>query len=381
MKTYFYLLLIICLCGCSSSPVNKGILEIDVTENHPKIELTLDEIADVEYIPLSSDSNFLTAARMLVCKDKYMLTRGGNNEILIFSRQGKAMKEFSYWGNGPHEYNYITNLLADEKKQEIYVHDCFLRKFFVYDFNGKFLREYPGGDARFVYDFDDETFLVYNTETNRVDPDLKPYFSLVSKKDGAILKKIEVPFALDKRIDLAVTKDISGGSFTYTSMHLPLSRNADGFFLNELSSDTIYKFTFEQKLKPYIVRKPSVASMSQPVFLQCGIETSKYIFMTRVAINERNEQNMFPETNWVYNKKDGSISEYEIVNKDFPDNKMTLTSHHVNCSTNPGYGMFRYRAYELVEAYQEGKLFGKLKDIAATLDEEDNDVIVVCKFK
>ena len=134
----------------------------------------MDEIADVEYIPLSSDSNFLTAARMLVCKDKYMLTRGGNNEILIFSRQGKAMKEFSYWGNGPHEYNYITNLLADEKKQEIYVHDCFLRKFFVYDFNGKFLREYPGGDARFVYDFDDETFLVYNTETNRVDPDLKP---------------------------------------------------------------------------------------------------------------------------------------------------------------------------------------------------------------
>ena len=349
MKTYFYLLLIICLCGCSSSPVNKGILEIDVTENHPKIELTLDEIADVEYIPLSSDSNFLTAARMLVCKDKYMLTRGGNN--------------------------------ADEKKQEIYVHDCFLRKFFVYDFNGKFLREYPGGDARFVYDFDDETFLVYNTETNRVDPDLKPYFSLVSKKDGAILKKIEVPFALDKRIDLAVTKDISGGSFTYTSMHLPLSRNADGFFLNELSSDTIYKFTFDQELKPYIVRKPSVASMSQPVFLQCGIETSKYIFMTRVAINERNEQNMFPETNWVYNKKDGSISEYEIVNKDFPDNKMALTSHHVNCSTNPGYGMFRYRSYELVEAYQEGKLFGKLKDIAATLDEEDNDVIVVCKFK
>ena len=381
MKTYFYLLLAICLCGCSSSPVNKEILEIDVTANHSKIELNLDEIADVEYIPLSSDSNFLTGKRMLICKDRYMLTYGENDKILIFSRQGKAMKEFSHWGNGPHEYNYITNLLADEKKQEIYVHDCFLRKFFVYDLNGKFLREYPGGDARFVYDFDDETFLVYNTETNRVDPDLKPYFSLVSKKDGAILKKIEVPFALDKRIDLAVTKDISGGSFTYTSMHLPLSRNADGFFLNELSSDTIYKFSFEQELKPYIVRKPSVASMSQPVFLQCGIETSKYIFMTRVAINERDKQNMFPETNWVYNKKDGSISEYEIVNKDFLDSKMALTSHHVNCSTKPGYGMFRYRSYELVEAYQEWKLFGKLKDIAATLDEEDNDVIVVCKFK
>lgn len=121
--------------------------------------------------------------------------------------------------------------------------------------------------------------------------------------------------------------------------------------------------------------------MSQPVFLQCGIETSKYIYMTRVAINERDERNMFPETNWVYNKKDGSISEYEIVNKDFPDSRMTLSSHYVNCSTKPGYGMARYRAYELVEAYQEGKLFGRQKDIAATLDEEDNDVIVVYKFK
>ena len=38
-------------------------------------------------------------------------------------------------------------------------------------------------------------------------------------------------------------------------------------------------------------------------------------------------------------------------------------------------------AFELVEAYKEGKLKGKLKEIAAELDEEDNAVIMIAKNK
>ena len=36
---------------------------------------------------------------------------------------------------------------------------------------------------------------------------------------------------------------------------------------------------------------------------------------------------------------------------------------------------------ELVEAYQEGHLKGKLKEIAAGMHEEDNPVIMVAKYK
>ena len=110
---------------------------------------------------------------------------------MIFDKTGKAINRFSHAGNGPHEYNYITNLLLDEKRNEIYVHDVFLQKMLVYDMTGAFIREYTMGDARFIYGFDDACFLVYNTITNQASSDLKPYFTLVSKTDGKVLYTIK----------------------------------------------------------------------------------------------------------------------------------------------------------------------------------------------
>lgn len=43
--------------------------------------------------------------------------------------------------------------------------------------------------------------------------------------------------------------------------------------------------------------------------------------------------------------------------------------------------MKRLEAYELVEAYGKGLLKGKLKEIAATLNEDSNAVIMLAKYK
>ena len=41
----------------------------------------------------------------------------------------------------------------------------------------------------------------------------------------------------------------------------------------------------------------------------------------------------------------------------------------------------RLEAPDLVEAYNDGKLRGPLKEIASSLDEEDNPVILIAKYK
>ena len=41
----------------------------------------------------------------------------------------------------------------------------------------------------------------------------------------------------------------------------------------------------------------------------------------------------------------------------------------------------KLEAYELVEAYQKGKLKGKLKEIAAGLEEDSNPVLILIKYK
>lgn len=38
-------------------------------------------------------------------------------------------------------------------------------------------------------------------------------------------------------------------------------------------------------------------------------------------------------------------------------------------------------AFRLVEAYNEGKLTGKLKELAAELEEESNPIIMLVKYK
>lgn len=381
MKKPLLLLMITCLFGCVSKNTNNDIIKIDITARHSIEQLNLKDIADVEYIKLGNDSDFIARSRPLVYSDNYILITGAKSgEILIFNRQGIPIKKFSHFGNGPHEYNYITNLCIDEKRAEIFVHDVFFQKMFVYNLSGEFIREFASGDGRFIYNFDDDSFIVYNTITNRIDPELKPYFTLISKIDGHIIKKITVPFSSDRKYDLAATKKGSGGNFTYSAVHHPIIRNSDGYTLNELSSDTIYKLSHGLKLTPFITRTPPISTMSTPVFLQCGVESSKYIFLTKVSVNENDEQNMFPETNWAYNKESGEISEYEIINDDYPDAEI-LSSYIVNCDIQAGYGMSRISAEGLLEAHKEGKVHGKLKDIATSIKEEDNYIIVLYKFK
>jgi|GEM_PF-2332486 hypothetical protein len=41
----------------------------------------------------------------------------------------------------------------------------------------------------------------------------------------------------------------------------------------------------------------------------------------------------------------------------------------------------KYEALDLVDDLEKGELKGKLKDIAATLDEESNPVIMLAKYK
>lgn len=382
MKQFVFFLIMACLCSCASQDKNDGVLQIDVSNDYSTTQMNLQDFAAVEYIRLANDSSFLVKSRPLVCSANYIITKGGElGEILLFDKRGKPLSKFSHYGNGPHEYNYITNLHIDEKRGEIYIHDVFSKKIFIYTVKGEFIREFSSGDARFIYTFDDDSFLVYNTETNQRNPELKPYFSIISKIDGKILKRINIPFSSGKKYDLTVTKEGAGGSFSYTAMHLPIVRYADGYLLNELSSDTIYKYSYKGELTPFIARTPEVSTMDTPSFLQCGIETNKYIFLTGVAVNENDEQNMFPEENWVYDKETGEMHEYEIVNEDYPKAEVVLNSHLVNCDIESGYGISRFNAGELLEAYSRGELYGKLKEMAALLEEEDNDVLVLYKFR
>ena len=128
-----------------------------------------------------------------------------------------------------------------------------------------------------------------------------------------------------------------------------------------------------------MVRTPSVSSTDNPTYLQYGGETNEYLFLRFVSINKEDEKNMFPSSYLVYNKNDKSISEYELVNEDYSDMEIKIESDLFNGDFY-GYGLRRLHTDELLEALKKNELSGNLKKITMTLNEDDNDVIMVLKI-
>ena len=71
-----------------------------------------------------------------------------------------------------------------------------------------------------------------------------------------------------------------------------------------------------------------------------------------------------------------SVYEYKLYNADIT-NKTEIKFMNQQCSNNEIVFVQSIKAYKLVEYYQKGELQGHLKEIAATLDEEDNPVIMI----
>ena len=126
MKKYCITLLsllgIVLATSCNENKVQSKnhLLTIDLRKTPSTKTVYLQDIAEVEYIPLGNDSDFLSSVRFMSVTENYIWTRGGENarEILRFNRKGDEVCKFSNYGQGPGEYLYISNQTIDENKKE-----------------------------------------------------------------------------------------------------------------------------------------------------------------------------------------------------------------------------------------------------------------------
>ncbi len=128
--------------------------------------------------------------------------------------------------------------------------------------------------------------------------------------------------------------------------------------------------------------------MDPEVFLYPGVITDQYYFLQTIKKEQDTTEprSNLLETDLVYDKEEKKVFEYIVYNDDFTT-KRSITNLVDDVPTltviNNDEIAFaeKIEAYELVEAYEKGQLKGKLKEIAATLDEESNPVIMLAKYK
>ena len=134
-------------------------------------------------------------------------------------------------------------------------------------------------------------------------------------------------------------------------------------------------------MRPFIVRTPPIHSMDPGVFLILRLFSDRYYFMETIK-NEYNfdTRSGFSQTSFMYDTQEKAFFGYTVYNGDFSTQEEIYMSagRPVNHEIELWYPL---EAFELVESYKKGELKGKLKEVASTLDEESNRVIMLVKHK
>ena len=81
------------------------------------------------------------------------------------SNSGKYISSIARKGNGPEEYNTISDAIVDFKNEEIHIYDGNTNKIQLYSFNGGYKKTIMNDSIGTVNAFDDETFITYNSPT------------------------------------------------------------------------------------------------------------------------------------------------------------------------------------------------------------------------
>ena len=132
--------------------------------------------------------------------------------------------------------------------------------------------------------------------------------------------------------------------------------------------------------KSFISRTPSIQTMSPEIFLFPTILTKRYYFL-EIVKNEfdfvKNEG--FPKNNLLYDKLENSIYEYTMYNDDFTS-KVTVDIIPQEAIDDEIVFWKILEADDLFSAYKNGQLKGKLREVAAKLDEESNPILMLAKY-
>lgn len=388
------------LFGCKGTGTEQeDFIRIDVSKSYPEKEFALQDLFDVEYFVLPTD--YVTNASPQYIDDELIIVTDGpssqtGNIFLIDRKTGECKKVFSHRGQGAGEYVFLRSVIYDKENQELYVNDSMTQCVLVYDMEGNFKRRINHKENStyfWLFNFDKDYLIAYLEAAG--DPGTISFeeavensgFMLVSKKDGST-KKIETPYTQFHETILMVNnpKSPTGKSY-FAIQNDPLVPCGNDWLLVQPSSDTIYQCSPMHGTKPLIVRSPKIDTMDPEVYLYPGVVTDDYYFLQSI----RNEFNVEAGTGYesaelAYDRKENRIYEYKLYNADFKDKqsmKLVWCYPYIPVLINKGGVAYitRMPNQDLIDAYEAGKLQGKLKEVAAGLNEDSNPVIMIMKYK
>ena len=356
--------------------IEKGPVTLDLDNKTPAQDILLQEVADVSYIPLETTDDVLLAQFKYVAAitDSLVLIRNGFYEFVTFNSDGTILSQFNKRGESRQEYTSAAIHSYDKQAKEFYIVDGAAQRIQVYSLDGKYNRTIPFQSANQVSFLAKigEPLLMYEnyesyTEMNK-DTVLQPYIVYSEKEENL------------SRLDITITDPVSTkvrtGEFITLSPNRSILAYGDGFLLFNNSIDTVHYFTQEREIKPIIAIEPTIKQTNS--ILDMYFVCDSYLFLEQTMKTPRPGKTGKDSEALAFDFKTGDLFPYKFVNQDFPTQKDINLFWRPQAPKNVLTSLIE--AGDILDAYDEGKLSGTLKELAPTLDADDNPVLMIVKF-
>ena len=369
--TTFFVLILSCT---NKNKSGADLIYLDVSKNYPEKSINLEEIADIKYVQPEFNEDYLfNMAIKHVTSSTITLYDLHTREILFFTIDGKAKSKFNRNGGGPGEYSQISSFIYDEQEDKLFA--MTQNSIFVYSSEGHhyYTISLPEG-ARIngMVNFDKESLLLYNEGKG-----YNKNFVRISKIDGSVVEEININH---KDIDLSFSSTQREGFIVKgRGPTINITRNKEGYLLNDHSNDTIYYYTGNNQLKPALVRTPPIFEMEPYIYINGFIETKDYLFLQKLKTVMENGD--LPIDYIMIDKNDHSAYKQKIFIKDYEGKDINLSPERANGSFDAKIGLIELTLEELNEAYADNKLSGNLKELVEASDDDTNNIFMLLYYK
>lgn len=258
MRNFRMLSFVIFLFSYLSSCVEQKSLPlhivIDLKENTESIRYS-QFAQSVDYIELNTNDSCLISdiSKIFLDEDTLIVLDQDRAGVLVFTKDGRLVKQINDYGNGPNEFVDITAFALDSVLNQICIFDWSTQRIMRYSYNGVLLSTYHMNS--FVRDF-----AVLNDEINLCflpfySKEL-PYGVWLSDTNSVIVKRYDTKVPADYQFEFIGTNYVSSNQGI-----LYYDRNWDN--ISAITKDTLevlYEFDLKQRM-PEDLRKKDPASI------------------------------------------------------------------------------------------------------------------------
>jgi hypothetical protein len=151
-------------CIVLPETVEGQLLTFDLKKLPEKATIKLSEIGatDIQYIPLETNpQSVIPRISKIIFSKSYFLTQS-YTDINMFRYDGSFVTKIGTIGKGPAEFTVAHDVDINPKDESIYIADGWLKKFLIYNKNGKVVRTFKCPvSASMIFKFTDDGILCY----------------------------------------------------------------------------------------------------------------------------------------------------------------------------------------------------------------------------